>query len=239
MLNQAWKYFRQSVTGPAHLRDNLPNQDYTMGRLFHKGMAIAVADGLGSKALSHLGSKAACESVMAATQFIIKHNIQNETVLPRMIHAFWCAMLVDYDLKECGTTINYAIILEDYCYIGKLGDGMILLEYDQENPQIFDRDQEDSFSNLTNSLSEHFRPEEWQTKKLSSQSLKMIFMCTDGISEDLMSEHRVTFAKELLVNCLKSSKKVRSRFTKKILQNWPVVGHSDDKSFIFAFRSEP
>lgn len=238
MLKQSWKYFRQSVTGPAHLRENLPNQDYTMGSLFHKGLAIAIADGLGSKSLSHLGSKAACESVITAAQFMIKHNIKNATVLPRIIHALWCAKLIDYDLKECGTTLNYAIIYEDHCYLGKLGDGMILIEDHSATPLIFDRDQEDSFSNLTTSLSEQFRLEEWQTQKIPSQSLKMIFMCTDGISEDLLSEHRATFAKELLTNCLNSTKKVRSRFTKKILEEWPVVGHSDDKSFIFAYRSE-
>lgn len=238
MFNQSWSYIRQSVTGPAHLKADLPNQDYTLGCIFHQGMAIAVADGLGSKSLSHLGSKAACESVKSAAQFVIKNNIHNEKVIPRIIHAFWCAKLADYELTQCGTTLNYAIIYEDDCFLGKLGDGMILVDKYEAPALLFDRDDEDGFSNLTNSLTHRFDLTEWQTQKISTEHVKMIFMCTDGISDDLLANQKLTFAQELLSTCQNTTKGAQTRFTKKILQEWPVVGHSDDKSFIFAFKRE-
>ena len=116
---------------------------------------------------------------------------------------------------------------------------MILVDKYKDPAILFDRDDEEGFSNLTNSLSHCFDLAEWQTQKIPTKHIKMIFMCTDGISDDLLASQKISFAQELLSTCQSTTKSAQTRFTKKILNEWPVAGHSDDKSFIFAFKREP
>ncbi|MBM9995439.1 protein phosphatase 2C domain-containing protein, partial [Pseudomonas aeruginosa] len=50
-----------SVQGPAHFLDGSPNQDALCVSGLTGGWCIAVADGLGSRPLSHLGSRKAVQ----------------------------------------------------------------------------------------------------------------------------------------------------------------------------------
>ncbi|MFW1480368.1 protein phosphatase 2C domain-containing protein, partial [Vibrio parahaemolyticus] len=50
---------KMSVIGPSHSELRVPNQDAVASRQSNGRWAVAVADGMGSRDLSHMGSKLA------------------------------------------------------------------------------------------------------------------------------------------------------------------------------------
>ncbi len=57
-------------------------------------------------------------------------------------------------------------------------------------------------------------------------------MCSDGISEDIQKDKILDFFKGYVSNYknMKSSKRIKD--IKLWLKNWPVKGHSDDKTIV-------
>ena len=68
MLDQLWNSWGASVIGPLHVKAGIPNQDSWMARRYKWGNVVVVSDGLGSKAHSDHGSKAACLAVFEAAK---------------------------------------------------------------------------------------------------------------------------------------------------------------------------
>ena len=66
--------------------------------------------------------------------------------------------------------------------------------------------------------------------------MKSVFLCSDGISDDLQKGADVTFVSELTEQYLsKSSNKIKQDM-KNWISHWPVPRHSDDKTAVFVCR---
>ena len=80
--------------GPLHVKTGIPNQDSWMARRYKWGNVVVVSDGLGSKAYSDHGSKAACLAVFEAAQSYQNTPDANIVDILRLIHANWLVKIV-------------------------------------------------------------------------------------------------------------------------------------------------
>ena len=231
-----WRYFSSSVKGPLHERSGLPNQDATLGRLYRWGLAIAIADGLGSKDLSHIGAAMACESVMDAASYLAKNTDTLLQALPRLIHTFWLTKLGNKPITQCASTLAFVIVIHQRCIIGKIGDGMVVVLNGAQSHLCIDGDPVSEFTNVTTCLGESFAQEDWYLTEHDTALCEGIFLCTDGISEDLEEDQKIDFVRGFLDECLQRSKRSRAKWIKNMLTHWPVPGHVDDKTLICGYR---
>jgi len=237
MLSQGWNSWGASVIGPLHVKAGIPNQDSWMARRYKWGNVVVVSDGLGSKAHSDHGSKAVCLAVFEAAKSYQNTPDANIVDILRLIHANWLVKIAPYSSTDCSATCLLAIQIEGMITLGRLGDGMIaaLGETDEHHLVLSDNKQ-DSFSNYTNSLQQEFKPDQWEVATIESAACNAIVLCTDGISDDLLPEKQMDFMKEFVGEYAGIPYRKVVPAIKKILNEWPVPGHSDDKTIACLFN---
>jgi len=237
MLDQLWNCWGASVIGPLHVKAGIPNQDSWKARRYKWGNVIVVSDGLGSKPHSDHGSKAACLAVFEAAKSFQNSPDANIVDILRLIHANWLVKIAPLSPSDCSATCLFALQIKGRITLGRLGDGMIVaLGGTEENNFILNDNKQDSFSNFTNSLQQEFRPEQWETLSIESTVCNAVVLCTDGISDDLLPEKQITFAQNFYFSYRKMKSKERNKDIKRWLKNWPVPGHSDDKTIACIFK---
>jgi len=237
MLDQFWNSWGATVIGPLHIRTGIPNQDSWMARRYKWGNVVVVSDGLGSKAHSDYGSQATCLAVFEAAKSFQNTPDANIVDILRLIHANWLVKIAPYSSSDCSATCLFAIQIEGLITLGRLGDGIIAaLGETKENHIILSDNKQDSFSNYTNSLRQEFRPDQWEIRKIESKRYNAIVLCTDGISDDLMLGKELEFTREFVDEYAKINPYKRSSSIKKMLNEWPVPGHSDDKTIACLFK---
>ena len=183
-----WKTVGCSVIGPKHKKQGTPNQDYY--KIFHgSGYVIAVvSDGLGSHSHSDIGSKIACSSVINAVQAWLKEEKRKDSDLLRLIQTFWLMGIRPLDASTCGATCLWIVAWNTgEVLTGRLGDGVILVDTEEESPLLLE-DKKEVFSNQTEALSERGILSKWEIRKISLKKGACICLMTDGISEDLNRE---------------------------------------------------
>jgi hypothetical protein len=92
-------------------------------------------------------------------------------------------------------------------------------------------DKDDSFSNMTACLTENFHAD-WEIRELSAVTYTGVMLCTDGISDDLLPERRLSFADKVFANG------ANIRELRRTLIEWPVPLHSDDKTIACLVHGE-
>lgn len=237
MLDQLWNSWGASVIGPLHVKAGIPNQDSWGARRYKWGNVVVVSDGLGSKAHSDHGSKAACLAVFEAAKSYQNTPDANIVDILRLIHANWLVKIAPYSSTDCSATCLFAIQIEGIITLGRLGDGMIVtLGETEENHLILNDNKQDSFSNYTKSLQQEFKPDQWETATIESAACNAVVLCTDGISDDLLSETELAFAREFAKSYSFQPPIKRSLEIRRMLNEWPVPGHSDDKTIACLFK---
>ncbi len=237
MLDQPWNIWGASVIGPLHVKAKIPNQDSWKARRYKWGNVVVVSDGLGSKAHSDYGSKAACLAVFEAAKSYQNTPNANIADILRLIHANWLVKIAPYSSTDCSTTCLFAIQIGGVITLGRLGDGMIVaVGKSDEHHIILSDKKQDSFSNYTNSLQHEFRPVQWEIATIESAVCYAVVLCTDGISDDLLPEKQLVFAQELYSTYADMESKERKKDLKRWLNEWPVPGHSDDKTIACLFK---
>ena len=237
MSDQIWNSWGASVIGPLHVKTGSPNQDSWMARRYKWGNVVVVSDGLGSKAHSDHGSKAACLAVFEVAESYQNSPDANIVDILRLIHANWLVKISPYSSIDCSATCLFAIQSEVIITLGRLGDGMIVaLGETDKNHLILSDNKQDSFSNYTNSLQQEFRADHWETAVIETTAYNAVVLCTDGISDDLLPEKKMIFTKELYSSYANMESEERKRDLKRWLNEWPVPGHSDDKTIASLFK---
>lgn len=236
-MHKKWASWGVSVIGPGHKKSGLPNQDAWLSRCFKNGIAVAVSDGLGSKPLSDKGSMAACRSVLDAVQIFQHHSYSDFKNIPELIHALWLLKLGNKNPSECATTCLFAIQAGEKVILGRLGDGLILC-FGKNQHIIMEDKKEEDFANITNCLTGRFAAEEWEITTISAEECDAVILCTDGVANDIAEDKRIDFSNDLYVEYKDMNRRKRSREISRWLSNWPVPGHSDDKTLVCLYRED-
>lgn len=241
MWNTKWKGACAESIGPLHIKQKLPMQDSHFLFLTKKCFVVAVSDGLGSKEHSDFGSKIACRTfVKLARKWISKQPESIETFLSRFVEK-WVSKVrkSKYEVRNCSATFLGVIFFQDTLYLFQLGDGMISCLFDEKSKNVVMSDsKEESFSNMTKSLKENVLLNDWKIKTIPAEDLKSVFLCTDGISDDLQNGADMAFTSELTEQYLSKTTREIKKDMNKWISNWPVPRHSDDKTAVFVCRKD-
>ncbi|MGB3976014.1 MAG: PP2C family serine/threonine-protein phosphatase [bacterium] len=232
-----WKSFGASVIGPGHIADKMPNQD--SWAFFHRlwGDGIVVSDGLGSKPLSDLGSRAACLAVLYAAQRFSQNLDPDHTVLADLIKRKWMSFLEPLDPNDCAATCLFALRTnKGNIIVGVLGDGLAAIIKADGTVVLLTDDKSEGFSNITIPLSKNVTVKDWQWLTLPENDCLSIVLCTDGVADDLHNPN--DFVKEFYDSYRKLSSTSASRRIRQMLENWPTPKHSDDKTIACLFWEE-
>ncbi|GLR62802.1 PP2C family serine/threonine-protein phosphatase [Marinospirillum insulare] len=214
-----------SVKGPAHEQDCQPNQDAVGLANNSKGCFAAVADGLGSRKLSHLGSQRA---VKIAHNILKNRSIVDASAMPARLSRAWRHSFKN-DFNDYETTCLWAKVnASGKGGVGQVGDGLVLLRQSGRFSVL--TTQKDSFGNQTTTLS--------QTESLTSDTADIqltlpgdgVLLMTDGISDDLIPEQLEAFFDTIYNHQKRCSKRRMKRWLQAELKNWSTPRHGDDKT---------
>jgi len=234
-----WKSFGASVTGPKHIREGKPNQDSWVS--FHRtwGDGIVVSDGLGSKNFSEFGSDAACRAAVCAARNCCDADEikENQNILFDRIKSNWLSFIAPLDIHQCSATCMFAFRFAcGIIWMGMLGDGLAAILKNDGTVLSLTEDKTESFSNLTSALSKNTTSKDWQFLALQEDLCRAVLLCTDGVSDDLMYVDK--FTHDFLTHTVNFACISASRNTRDMLEKWPALKHSDDKTIACLYREE-
>jgi serine/threonine protein phosphatase PrpC len=231
-----WKSFGASVIGPGHVATGKPNQDAWAS--FHHiwGDGIVVSDGLGSKALSDFGSKAACRAVeTAARRFADAVAAGTRPTLLEDIREGWLESIAPLDPKDAYATCAFAFRLSDgIVRLGLLGDGCAAAVKQDGTVRSLADDKTSGFSNMTIALTPATNEAQWSLLEVPESECVAVVLCTDGVSDDLDDINGFMTGFVAAHRGLALATAARQTLT--ILEDWPVPKHSDDKTIACLLR---
>lgn len=230
MNGNSWSGWGVTQTGSGHISAATANQDAYVVQQFKWGIVGVVCDGLGSKKYSHIGSSALTKSVVkAAIQFNFDNT--NLSLFEPLIRAIWDINIYPHNRSDAATTLLVTIVKDRKVMIGKIGDGAIRI-FGNQDLLI---DENENFTNITGSFGKECKLE-WLI--FPQEDVSHIVMCTDGISEDIESTCKKEFFDSYVKHYLGRPPLKRKREVKYWLRNWPVKGHSDDKTIVALVNHE-
>jgi len=222
-----------SVKGPAHISDNLPNQDALSLRGFQGGWIAGVADGLGSAILSDKGSRLAVQSVQHCLR---QKNVYDPAFINAAIYKKWLNDVYPFKVQQLATTCLYARVLADgNCLLGQLGDGLII--YRSAGKLFVMTPNRAGFSNQTDALTNRHNPSQWVNANfVMSQTGDGVILLTDGISDDLIPETLASFFDTIYKQCIKLKRRHSKNWLEREFTDWATPKHGDDKTLAAIFR---
>lgn len=222
-----------SVPGPAHLLDGLPNQDAFCVSGVKGGWCIAVADGLGSRPLSHLGSRKAVQLFLQWARS--EADIGHEGIGLVLRNAWLAHFSVSHKAYE--TTCLWARVdAGGYGLAGQVGDGLLLVRSGGEF--IVVTNQRQGFGNQTLTLAQADKQTTSSVEFQLSSPGDGVLLMTDGISDDLIPEHLESFFEAICRRQVRSSKRQMRQWLTRELNGWSTPRHGDDKTIAGIFRRD-
>lgn len=222
-----------SVRGPAHQQDGLPNQDALRVSGIRGGWCISVADGLGSRPLSHIGSNKAVQ--LFRQQARQQQGMLHGAVGPALRDAWLTHFGERYPAHE--TTCLWACV--DVCgrgVAGQVGDGLLLVR----SHGVFRvlTGPREGFGNQTTTLAQADSPDSCSAEVELSRPGDGVLLMTDGISDDLIREQLEPFFDAIYQRQLLCSKRRMRQWLTRELHGWSTPRHGDDKTIAGIFRTD-
>ena len=209
------------------------NQDSFAVREVQGGYAIAVSDGLGSRALSQAGSAALCEVACQVADQLACDIADAENFLAK-VHAQWLSVLAENNLavESCNATALIAVVGAEKIWAFRLGDGFICIACDDKIISLFDA-KDDDFINATECLRADFDFGKWECRQVTCKNFLGLVAATDGITFELDEKILGDFMKDFCANysALKLSEILAD------LKAWlPTLFGVDDKTLAFLLK---
>ena len=260
--NGGWLIGGASVIGPSHQRRDLPNQDallFTPQNGRGPVIRAAIADGHGAAAhhRSDRGAQLAVEKSISVLDCFLEdqETIDLKDLSNQMIEAWRAAVMEDVEQRPFeqeqdnpftpyGCTLLTAAATPDSVCLTQLGDGDILLGYDDQSivrpiAQDAGLQGEQTYSICLTDAGEYVKT--WFAHRNWDDTIPdFILMATDGVSKSFRSEDAfLNVAADYRARCRAS----RDTYLKtlKALPEWlselAVRGSGDDTTLILAVRT--
>lgn len=210
------------------------NQDSFLCKSYKDGVILVVSDGMGSRSLSHYGSKYLCESIY---DVISNYPLELDAISFKDViyacHEEWKKRLIDFDLSQCYATMLVAVIRKNSIKAARLGDGFLTIYIDNRIYCLYDK-KDAYFVNETDCIKEILERENLEIIELDYQKFQGIVACTDGIEIGTMQEKELeNFTRDFV---REYSNKKESEVILEVgqwLEDWPGA---DDKTLAFVME---
>lgn len=212
------------------------NQDSFLCKPYKDGYIMVVSDGMGSKSLSHLGSKCICECVYdVVSNYAFDLDVISFKDIIYACHEEWKKRLSDFDIKQCYATLLVAVIRKKTIKAARLGDGFLAIYADGKVTCLYDK-KENYFANETDCLKENLDREKIEIVKIEYSKYQGAVLCTDGIEIGTMQEKDIIgFTQEFVDEYSNKEKEDVIEEIESWLEDWPGM---DDKTLVFVMGGE-
>ena len=222
-----------SVRGPAHAGSGECNQDALGLWGWRHGQLVAVSDGLGSRPLSHIGSRLACLTVRHVLRTGIPWDDPKDLI--SQVYRHWLQALPVPPAQAPCTLLLAACRPDGDTLVAQLGDG--LLAYRAGGRFGVLTPERSGFSNQTEALGISRSWADWRVARLRlSEPGDALLLMTDGVSDDLVPERVEAFLRMLRAECAARSRRRSRTWLRRQLESWPTPAHADDKTIAVIFR---
>ena len=224
-----------SVRGPRNLRQGAANQDAWTRASGAFGHMIGVCDGMGSRAHSDTGAKAACRAMRQAArlwpQSTTSTNRPDPTHVVRLVEILWRLGLAPRAATDCACTCLFALREPDgHLLLAGLGDGLAVIRKSNGDVATFGGRSLDAFGDETLALGTPHRLDDWWIATEPPGRGRTVVLATDGVADDLAVERLDAFTGWLADDIGTLAPAVRWRRLCRELRTWPVDHHLDDKT---------
>ena len=214
------------------------NQDSFLVLPYGDGWMAVVSDGMGSKKLSHYGSKQICQSLydVVANKGCPLKEMTMEDILIRA-HVHWKKRIKEagYCTEDCGATLLVCIVEGNHMKLARYGDGLISVYLDRKVLSFFD-DKSVHYLNETVGLGDILFIKDIEMIELDFTEFYGALLSTDGIEISPMKKSTIeTFTKEIIWECVGETTHSFCNKLKFWIDNW--VG-SDDKTLAYIVNKE-
>ena len=212
------------------------NQDSFLCKPYKDGYIMVVSDGMGSKSLSHLGSKCICECVYdVVSNYAFDLDVISFKDIIYACHEEWKKRLSDFDIKQCYATLLVAVIRKKTIKAARLGDGFLAIYADGKVTCLYDK-KENYFANETDCLKENLDREKIEIVKIEYSKYQGAVSCTDGVEIGTMQEKDIIgFTQEFVDEYSNKEKEDVIEEIESWLEAWPGM---DDKTLVFVMGGE-
>ncbi|MCM1233237.1 MAG: protein phosphatase 2C domain-containing protein [Ruminococcus flavefaciens] len=197
---------------------------------------MVVSDGMGSKSLSHVGSKCICESVYdVVSNYTFDLDVISFKDIIYACHEEWKKRLSDYEIKQCYATLLVAVIRKNKISAARLGDGFLSVYTDGKVTYLYDK-KENYFANETDCLKEEFDKEKVEIVEIEYSEFQGAVSCTDGVEIGTMQEEDISdFTREFVDEYSNQDRDEVIAEIESWLKDWPGM---DDKTLAFVMEGE-
>jgi hypothetical protein len=212
------------------------NQDSFLCKPYKDGYIMVVSDGMGSKSLSHLGSKCICECVYdVVSNYAFDLDVISFKDIIYACHEEWKKRLSDFDIKQCYATLLVAVIRKKTIKAARLGDGFLAIYADGKVTCLYDK-KENYFANETDCLKENLDREKIEIVKIEYSKYQGAVSCTDGVEIGTMQEKDIIgFTQEFVDEYSNKEKEEVIEEIESWLEDWTGM---DDKTLVFVMGGE-
>ncbi|MNF73716.1 hypothetical protein D3C84_557260 [compost metagenome] len=192
-----------------------------------------MADGLGSRPLSHIGSQKAVQLFRQLSRQ--QQEISHDAVGSALRNA-WLAHFGDrYRAHE--TTLLWAKLdASGRGVVGQVGDGLMLVRSQGVFRVLTGR--REGFYNQTSTLAQANSQDCCSAEIDLSRPGDGVLLMTDGISDDLIPEQFEPFFDAIYQRHLRCSRRRMRQWLTRELNGWSTPRHGDDKSIAGIFRTD-
>lgn len=226
--------FCKSNIGARNQESFSNNQDAFKSKIDDNYAVVAVADGLGSCELSHLG---AMYAVKILCEWVGKELLTYDEIDQDILRII-CNRIVDRwkntvgeDYLEYDTTLLFFVFIRESLIIGGIGDGMILLDIDGQYQNLSWTDK--VFGNQTNSIGSKNAKAEFNIKliqDIEDMSNITAIIATDGISDDIEEQNQKKLLKSVKDKIRINGFEETTEELNQWIDNWKSLHNSDDKT---------
>lgn len=185
------KYAYAAVAGTNHLYNDLPCQDYVLGKEGKEGYCVALADGAGSVEKSHLSAEIAVKCIADELSENFYQWFKKETKKISEDLVELCSKKVrlsKYNIDADCTLLVIAISKEGDVIIGHIGDGAIFAVDCFLNSTIISEPENGNNQNETYFVSHIDAANHFRIQKTTITEYKGFILCSDGIEKSLFSK---------------------------------------------------
>ncbi len=212
------------------------NQDSYLSKPYKDGYIMVVSDGMGSKSLSHFGSKCICESVYdVVSNYTFDLDVISFKDIIYACHEEWKKRLSNYEIKQCYATLLVAVIRKNKISAARLGDGFLAVYTDGKVTCLYDK-KENYFANETDCLKEKLDREKVEIVEIEYSEFQGAVSCTDGVEIGTMQEDDISnFTREFVDEYSNQDRDEVIAEIETWLKDWPGM---DDKTLAFVMEGE-
>ncbi len=182
----AYNFFALSEQGTSHIDNNTPCQDASEITIRDNSTLIAVADGLGSKELSEIGSELAVRYACRAYRNKW-FSSSKDILMAAQSHLLKFAKKINLaDPEELATTLQIAIVTEDKADMCICGDGAIVYTIKGEHKLVTDGQIYELANQTFHLLSDNLIDKTFS--HIVEEQVQHVSLCSDGMRAVLINE---------------------------------------------------